>query len=403
MKRWKKILLGVLLLVLVSQIPFAYRRYQLGKLNAAIQSLQSQRQPSSSEDGLLEVVGVSHVHSFLGGHSRGTFQEIIWAANANKLEFVLMTEHPAKEFDTAAMTLKGDHNGVIFINGNEVVTGNGDRLLLLPGSADAYDANKLPTSDYLARHQDAVSFAAYPDEYKAWDADHCDGIEVYNLYTNARKINSLVMFFDGLWSYRSYPHLLFVRFYEKPVEALKRWDQETAAGKKRVAVAGNDAHANVGFSLKDSADNSLVGIQLDPYARSFRLVRLHLLLKLPLNDTLNDQQLLDALSRGHAFIGFDVFGDSSGFRFDARDENEQVIMGDEIALDKEVQLSVRVPVPAHTVLLKNGVKFKEENNARLLQLVVTEKGTYRVEVYLPQLGKQFISNPWIISNPIYVK
>jgi hypothetical protein len=403
MKLWKKILLALLVLVLISQIPFAYRRYQLGKLNAAILSLQSQRQMSSSEDGLLEVVGVSHVHSFLGGHSSGTFQEIVAAANANKLNFVLMSEHPAKEFDTSAMTLKGEHGGIIFINGNEVVTGNGDRLLMFPGSSDAYDANKIPTQDYLARHQEAVSFAAYPDEYKGWDAEPLDGIEVYNVYTNARKINSFVLFFDGLWSYRSYPHLLFVRFYEKPVEALKRWDQETVAGTRRVAVAGNDAHANVGFNLRDSSGNPVAGIQLDPYARSFRLVRMHLLLKLPLTDMLNESQLLDALAHGHAFIGFDVFGDSGGFRFEARDENEHVIMGDEITMNKDLKFRVSVPVPAHIVLLKDGVKFKEESNARTLESVATEKGSYRVEVYLPQLAKQLVNNPWIISNPIYVR
>ena len=40
-------------------------------------------------------------------------------------------------------------------------------------------------------------------------------------------------------------------------------------------VAGNDAHANIGVSLKDSSGKTLLGIQLDPYETSFRLVRLH--------------------------------------------------------------------------------------------------------------------------------
>jgi hypothetical protein len=34
---------------------------------------------------------------------------------------------------------------------------------------------------------------------------------------------------------------------------------------------------------------------------------------------------------------------------------------------------------------------------------VSERGVYRVEVYLPQLGKPVGDKPWIISNPIYVK
>ena len=266
MKPWKKILLGLLLVVLISQIPFVYRRYQLGKLNAAILSLQSHRQATA--DGYLEVVGVSHVHSFLGGHSSGTFQEIVSAAAANRLNFVLMTEHPAREFDTAAMTLKGVHGGVIFINGNEVVTGDGDRLLVFPGNADAYDANRMPTRDFLTRHQEQLVLAAYPDNFNALGADYCDGIEVYNVYTNAQKINSLLMFFDGLWSYRSYADLLFIRFYEKPA-ALIRWDQTIASGKKQVGIAGNDAHSNIGLSLNNSAGSTVLGIKLESLRPQF--------------------------------------------------------------------------------------------------------------------------------------
>ena len=33
---------------------------------------------------------------------------------------------------------------------------------------------------------------------------------------------------------------------------------------------------------------------------------------------------------------------------------------------------------------------------------LTERGVYRVEVYLPQLGAAG-QQPWIISNPIYVR
>src|SRR6267142_117355 len=99
MKRWKKLLLLLLILVLLSQIPFAYRRYKLGRLHAAVQQLKSQR-VTQANDGLAEFRGVAHVHSFLGGHSPGSFQEIIAAGQTNGLDFVVMTEHPAKNFNT---------------------------------------------------------------------------------------------------------------------------------------------------------------------------------------------------------------------------------------------------------------------------------------------------------------
>lgn len=403
MKRWKKLLLLLLLLVVLSQIPFAYRRYKLGRLQAAIQQLNSQRVVTEENYGLVEYHGVAHVHSFLGGHSAGTFQEIISAANANQLEFVLMSEHPARDFNTAAMTLKGKHSGVLFINGNEVKTASGERFLLFPGDVDASSAGDRTTQEVLSRRNSGVAFVAYPEEFKSWDATGFNGIEVYNVYSNARKINPLVMFFDGLWSYRGYPDLLFATFYERPSENLKRWDEAIALKKQRlVGIAGNDAHANVGVNLNDSSGKTLLGFTLDPYERSFRLVRLHVLVFPLPSPSLSEDALLGAISAGNCFIGYDVFGDTSGFRFAAQSGNERRIMGDEIKLADEVRLSVSVPVVARIVLLKDGAAIKEENVSSL-QFVVKDKGSYRVEVYLPQLPKPVSDQPWIISNPIYVR
>ncbi len=403
MKRWKKILLGLLLVVFISQIPFVYRRYKLGRLNAQILSLQSQRLTSSQNDGLLELVGVSHVHSFLGGHSSGTFQEIIAAANANELDFVLMSEHPDPDLDTGAMTLHGQHGRGLFISGNEVVTG-GDRLLVFPGVSDANLAYSMSTSDFLGRHQGNLVFVAYPDSFKTWNAEHYDGVEIYNVYTNAKQINPLTMFFDGLWSYRAYPELLFARFYSRPTEHLRLWDNAIAGtGKRMIGIAGNDAHSNVGISLNDSSGRSLLGLRLDPYERSFRLVRVHVLVRLPLDDKLSEKDVLKALASGNCFVGFDVFGETKGFRFHARDGDEQALMGDEIVLEDEVRMNVEVPVPARVVLLRNGVAVKDDYHVRSQEFFAKEKGSYRVEVYLPQLGKPLADSPWIISNPIYVK
>jgi hypothetical protein len=34
---------------------------------------------------------------------------------------------------------------------------------------------------------------------------------------------------------------------------------------------------------------------------------------------------------------------------------------------------------------------------------VTERGVYRVELYLPEVERIIGEKPWIISNPIYVR
>src|SRR2546421_428736 len=115
----RKTLIAILALIIVSQIPFAYRRYRLSRLRNTIQQLASQRVSPSSENEFVDYQGVIHVHSSLGGHSTGNFAELVAAAKANQLDFAIMTEHPQQDFDTAAMTLNGMHAGVLFLNGNE--------------------------------------------------------------------------------------------------------------------------------------------------------------------------------------------------------------------------------------------------------------------------------------------
>lgn len=404
MKRWKKWTLVVLVLLALSQLPFLYRRFQLRQLRAKIQELNASRSVPASDD-YTDYRGVVHVHSLLGGHSTGSFADIIEAARQNGLSFVVMTEHPSATIDTAAMTLRGFQGGILFINGNELNTGVSDRFLALPGSAAASKASTRSTQDLIAyeKQEDHLMFVAYPQDFRSWEtADGYDGIEVYNLYTNARRINPLVMFFDGLWSYGSYADLLFARFYERPVESLKRWDDLTVSKNRRlVALAGNDAHQNVGVQLGDASGKKYLGILLDPYERSFRVVRNHALVEK--DRALSADTLLAAIKNGHCYIAFDLFADSTGFRFTAENERERKIMGDPLALGDGVRLKVTTPVKSRIVLFRNGQVVKEAPDVIEQEFAVNQRGVYRVEVYLDQLGSSFRDRPWIISNPIYVE
>ena len=401
MKRWQKVSLVILAFLILTQAPFVYRRYRLGKLQDAITAVQAGRITQPTTDGLVEFRGVVHVHSFLGGHSTGTFQQIVGAAQANQLNFVMMTEHPAREFSTGTKTLQGEIGGVLFVSGNEIKSVNDDRVLLFPGIEDAAPLGELHVDQILSRQTSSLSIIAYPDEFKSWGTKGFDGIEVYNVFTNTRRINRVLMVFDALWSYRSYPDLLFARFYERPNSSLQRWDAAIARNSERlVAIGGNDAHANVGLHLRDSAGEPIVGIQLDPYERSFRLVRLHVLL--PSGQSLTQESLLHAIKNGKCFISYDLFGDPNGFRFTATDSDERKIMGDEIRLEDEVRLRVTLPYTGRIKLFKDGSAIKDDYCVNELDTLVREKGAYRVEVYLPQLpivGNQ----PWIVSNPIYVR
>lgn len=80
------------------------------------------------------------------------------------------------------------------------------------------------------------------------------------------------------------------------------------------------------------------------------------------------------------------------------------MMGDEIGLDGSgVRLRVRTPVRSRMIVFKDGRVWHEERDSSEKELAVSERGVYRVEVYLDALGRPLSEQPWIISNPIYVR
>jgi hypothetical protein len=89
--------------------------------------------------------------------------------------------------------------------------------------------------------------------------------------------------------------------------------------------------------------------------------------------------------------------------FEAENSGGRKIQGDEIQLNGETRLRVRSPVPGRIVIFKDGGVFSDDSGISSKDVEITERGVYRVEVYLPQLGSLVTRQPWIISNPIYVK
>jgi len=400
MKLWKKILLILFAVVLLAQIPFVYNRYKFGQLHDNISALQNQRIENSNPN-FNDYKGVIHVHTAIGGHSTGTFDELIDGAAKNNLDFVVMTEHTAALYDTSALTLQGNVGGVLFVGGQEVETAT-DRFLLVPGSADAGRANKISTADFLQQihAQNKLAFITYPEKHKTWDADF-DGIEVFSLHTNAKKMNPAFVLFDAIWSYYSYPELVLAKYFYRPDANLQKFDEVTRT-RKSTLFAGTDAHSNIGFHLfGDDAGNKIINLKIDRYETIFRAMRKHVLIEK--DKPLTTEILLQALKNGRVFIGLDALSDTEGFSFTAENGAETKTMGDEIALTENSNLIIAAPQTARFIIFKNGEKIYEETGAARINFPIKEKGTYRAEVYLDALGEPFDKMPWIISNPIYVR
>jgi hypothetical protein len=274
-------------------------------------------------------------------------------------------------------------------------------VLLIPGSSNAAFMNTQTTQQIVEQQKlsGGLAIAAYPSESDTWKSSAVDGVEVYNLFTNARQIRPVVMFFDGLWSYRSYADLMFANFFARPDENLRRWDTAMLdANRKLLVTAGNDAHSNVGVSLNDDSGKQLIGVKLDPYERSFRTVRTHILIKK--GNGLTRESVLQALSLGHCYISFDLFGEAAGFSFSVK--NSDTIMGDEIAPVTNSELVVRVPLDARIVMIKNGTVVGQKRGTSV-EFPASGPGVYRAEIYLDSLPAPALGKPWIISNPIYLR
>ena len=397
-KRFALVLLAVLLL---AQIPFIYRLFQLRSVYQKIVSLKLERVENSSN--FKDYKGILHVHTALGGHSIGGFPELIAAAENNQLDFVIMTEHPASDFETAKQTLSGIHGGVLFVSGNEVLTADDERLLIPTGISNASATNSLKTADLLIqlKTEKKLALITYPEQFHNWNEPRINGTEVFSLHTNAKKINPLLAFFDLFWSWQYSPELTFARNFSRPADNLQKFDELTKQGRKLTMFAGSDAHSNIGLSFSDRANHDLLKIHLDPYERIFRLVRTHVLL--PQDTPLTEENLLKAIENGNTFIAFDVFGDAGGFSFTAENGTDKKIMGDEIALSGGVDLIARAPLKSRFILFHNGEKVSETNDVNEFNFHAIEKGAYRLEVYLDSLGTLFAEKPWIISNPIYIR
>jgi len=400
MKLWKKIALGLLAVVLLIQIPFIYNRFQTGNLADKIVQLQAQKAAPANQN-YKDLKGILHVHSSLGGHSTGNFEELIEGASVNNLDFVVMTEHTSADFDTSALTLNGVYKNTLFVGGNELDTKSGDRFLLINSDADAQNSYKSETPEFLQKShsKNQLAFVTYPEKFKSWDADF-DGIEIFSLHTNAKKMNFFTFPLNALWSYGSYPELTLAKYFTRPDENLRQYD-EAAARRKLTLFAGTDAHSNIGFHiLGDDAGNKLIDFKFDDYATIFRLVRTHILIGK--DETLTRESLISALKNGHTYIGFDCLSDASGFSFTAENGAEQKIQGDEIALSSGVKLRASAPQVARFIIFKNGEKVFESGANTEAVFETKESGIYRTEVYLDALGSPFDKMPWIVSNPIYV-
>lgn len=334
------------------------------------------------EDGYQDFKGVIHCHSQYSHDSEGSPEEIIRAARRTGMQFLIMTDHPSPQ--AISLGLKGWYEGILFLVGVELSQGGkrsprGDWSILALDIHESIEQDQ-PTQPLIAeiQRQGGLAFVGHIESVKRWDFVGYDGLEVYNVHADLDEESRFLLALRGLFLP---PHLFFSTNVDRPSGNLARWDELTRKSKV-VAIAGNDAHANVKL-LK-------VAGTVGTYEQMFKIVSTHILAP-----RLDRESLKDALRKGHAYISMDLFGDGTGFTFRAQDGSRQAIMGDEIVWSSGLRLQVYSPGQGRIKLFQSGQLVHQVDGQRL-DYPVPGPGVYRVEV--DRKGRF-----WLCSNPIYVK
>ena len=344
-----------------------------------------------------------HIHTpYSDGH--GSHREIARAALHAGVDVVIVT----------------DHN--VWVNGLEDVYEEDDRRVLLLVGEEVHDRSRDPQKNHLlifgaerelshlahdpqllingAREAGGLTFIAHPvdppsDAFGEPDLSWVDW-EVHG-FTGIELWNGLSEFKSRLTSKAAamYYALNFPAVAHGPFEAaLQKWDDLLAQGRHVTAVGGSDAHALI-------EQMGPIKRVLFPYRAHFQAINTHIQTPEPLNGEMaHDKPLvLEALSAGRAFVGYDLPAPTRGFNFRAQGLNASVSMGGEVSAKNGVTLQIRLPQRAECRLLRDGDVVKTWEDHETPAYITSEPGVYRVEVYIHFRGKR---RGWIFSNPIWV-
>lgn len=350
-----------------------------------------------SGDGWHECAGHLHMHT-VHSDGTGTYDDLRRAARQAGLQFIVVTDH-----NVLVLGEEGYQDGLLVLTGVEVNDPErqpqGNHLLCLGvvdnPAAHAPDSQRLIDA---VQAQGGVAFLAHPIERNStmmqathpwhdWEVSGYQGLELWNYMAELRQYASswpravAVAYLPALFSTGPLP------------EMLARWDELTRQ-RPVVAISGSDAHA---FNFRMGPLRRVVY----PYDYCLRTVNVHILTPGPLTgDVLADRAAVyGALAAGHCWTGYDMIGDTKGFRFAARSGGREAIMGDTLVADGPVRLEVTLPGRAELRIVHNGQE-KHVTTAHTHCFVALEPGVYRVEAWRQAWLKP---RGWIFSNPIYVR
>ena len=406
------------------------RPEKLQAVHVEIEALKTQRREVRLSSSYNDVRAVLHAHSALSHDSRGTIEEIVAAAKEADVRVIMFTEHPASGYDYFLDGHRGLNAGVLLIPGAET---NG--FLAFPRQSIQDQKTGTPQAfSNMVRSSGGLIFLCHLEERMDWDIANITGTEIYNTHADFKEesrflaaLRSPMTLFGLESAVKQYPQEVFGALLDYPADYLKRYDQLCQQA-PHTGVAGNDSHHNQAYRAKilengnvlvedalgariamldpeqlaslklltaDKQPGDLIlDLDLDPYARSFRHVSTHLLVK-----EMNEVEVRQALATGRAYVAFDWIADPTGFVYRADRGAESWPIGSEVSFGEDLYLRAEAPLAGRFKLMRDG-EVALDKNGPTIDFLVNKPGVYRVEVWLNLVGEE---RPWILTNPIYVR
>ncbi len=284
---------------------------------------------------LHEYVGNLHVHSVYSDGS-GTHEEVVRAAIAAGLDFVVVTDHNVLVQGLDGYHYVGDDH-VLLLTGEEIHDPlrepQKDHLLVYEArqelAAQAREPQRLLNAvqaagglAVLAHPVDTPSplFNELDLSWVSWEVEGFAGLEIWNFMSEFKS------------RLTSWPSAIYYAYNPSRIAsgpfpgALAQWDRLLAAGRRVTGVGGSDAHA---FTFRKGPLRRIIF----PYEFLFRTVNMHILTGEPLHgDAERDRNLIfTCLRNGHCFVGYDLEASTSGFRFYAHADQGLVQMGEVVS------------------------------------------------------------------------
>jgi hypothetical protein len=350
---------------------------------------------------LYDYTGVIHVHSVYSFDGRISVPDILDAARANGIDFIMLTDHSnmrAKEEG-----FEGWRGNTLLVIGQEIAP-RFNHYLAFQINEPVVVTEDEPDIDpqiYMnhVHERGGIGFIAHPDHegtklfhvkhypWINWTVTGYTGMGIWDFMTDWQ--STLNGYIKALFSF-FFP-AFFLRGPKK--ETLQRWDQLNK-NSKVIGIGELDNHDTM---------KKLMGLNFSvfPFNKAFKLVRTHVMTEEPFtrDDKRDIELIISALKRGRVYVAQEYYRETKGFSFILRDNHRSATMGDDFMLNGEACLTAVLPATAKVRIIRDGTLYREEITHNLT-CSINQEGVYRVEAYLKIFGKYL---PWIFSNHIYVK